>query len=544
MPRPSSTRSANRRTDEVPTTDELLQKPIDELVKEYGRYPLCFELSLLIDEALHKSFPPHLKGKLSYFQRIEGDIRKHVVDGDYICYSILRVCEILRSKDPIFRTRSSKEIAKMIMYRFPKSDMVKELKLLDVGFLSFKLNGDWMAKRICKNLKDGIAAWAPILPAKRVIVDFPEQDIDAERHADGVRSTYIRDLLVRMLEYSGVEVCGKICNKLSLQIVRKDFPEKGGVIRNKRNDSLFGGKKKATCKPQTNNVHEDLAALWCGEYVQKANSIIYVTPAVKEDHSSMCYLGYQTSCDENEKLASLWGAFDAFCPGLASDLTAGSPLSYRKSSGLASSLTARPYFQRAFELGKSFGYSPVAVFECTIRYEYLKQYTYSGCTFEDEEIFGLEGNNFLKLLETRYIIRGVLEKSPHPNLESNKVLVGKEREFGLHLLRFTETKRSETLVLLYEAAEVVLEKGFDLLGITLESSEITYLKPQIGKLMAMDHYAALPVLSQNLSSRFEIFSMTIGVLDSDFKYGNLFGDIRVSNFLAIAANWTATGSSG
>ncbi|GKE68647.1 hypothetical protein Tco_1526719, partial [Tanacetum coccineum] len=56
------------------------------------------------------------------------------------------------------------------------------------------------------------------------------------------------------------------------------------------------------------------------------------------------------------------------------------------------------------------------------------------------------------------------------------------------------TKRSETLVLLYKAAEVVLEKGFDLLGITLESSEITYLKPQIGKLMAMDHYAALPVL--------------------------------------------------
>ncbi|GJV76245.1 arginine--tRNA ligase, chloroplastic/mitochondrial [Tanacetum coccineum] len=454
MPRPSSTRRANRRTDEVPTTDELLQKPIDELVKEYGRYPLCFELSLLIDEALHKSFPPHLKGKLSYFQRIEGDIRKHVVDGDYICYSILGICDILRSKDPIFRYTPSKEIAKMIMYRFPKSDMVKELKPLDVGFLSFKLNGDWMAKRIRKNLQDGIAAWAPILPAKRAIVDFPEQDIDAERHADGVRSTYIRDLLVRMLEYSGVEVCSKMCNKLSLQIVRKDFPEKGGVIRNKRMDSIFVMKKKATLKPQTNNVHEDLAALWCGKYVQNANWIFYVAPvrqrdyilkcfdAVKEDHNSMCYLGYQTSCDENEKLASLWGAFDAFCPGLASGLTAGSPLSYRKSElGLASGLTAGPYFQRAFKFGKSFGYRPVAVFECTIRYEYLKKCTYSGCTFEDEEIFGLEGNNFLNLLETRYIIRRVLEKSPYPNLESNKVLVGKEREFGLHLLRFTEVRR-------------------------------------------------------------------------------------------------------
>ncbi|GJZ97610.1 arginine--tRNA ligase, chloroplastic/mitochondrial [Tanacetum coccineum] len=444
-------------TDEVPTIDELIQIPIDDLVKEYGRFPLCLELSLLIDEALHKS-SPHLKGQLSYFQRIEGDMRKHVVDGDYICYSIVRVCEILRSKDPIFRERSSKDIAKMIMYRFPKSDMVKELRQLDVGFLSFKLNGDWMAKRIRKNLKDGIAAWAPILPAKRAIVDFLEQDIDAERHADGVRSTYIRDLLVRMLEYSGVEVCRKIRNKQSLQIVKKDFPEEEGVIRNKRMDSLFVRREKETCKSQPNNVHEDLAALWCGVYVQKANWIFYVIPvrqrdyilkcfdAVKEDHNSMCYLGYQTSCDENEKLASLWGAFDAFCPGLAPGLTAGSPLSYRKSElGLASGSTAGPYFERAFEsmssYCKAFGYRPVAVFECTIRYEYLKKYTYSGCTFEDEEIFGLEGNNFLNLLETRYIIRRVLEKSPHPNLESNKVLVGKEREFGLHLLRFTEVRR-------------------------------------------------------------------------------------------------------
>ncbi|GKD29163.1 hypothetical protein Tco_1239941, partial [Tanacetum coccineum] len=95
------------------------------------------------------------------------------------------------------------------------------------------------------------------------------------------------------------------------------------------------------------------------------------------------------------------------------------------------------------------------------------------------------------------------------------------------------TERSETLVLLYKAAEVVLEKGFDLLGITMESTEITYLKPQNGKLLAMDHYVALPVLSQNLSSRFEIFSMTIGVLDSDFKYCNLFGDIRVSDTYGV-----------
>ncbi|GJS71821.1 hypothetical protein Tco_0704662, partial [Tanacetum coccineum] len=90
------------------------------------------------------------------------------------------------------------------------------------------------------------------------------------------------------------------------------------------------------------------------------------------------------------------------------------------------------------------------------------------------------------------------------------------------------TERSETLVLMYKAAEVVLEKGFDLLGITMESSEITYLKQQNGKLLAMDHYVALPVLSQNLSSRFEIFSMTVGVLDSNFKILRTLISIRVT----------------
>ncbi|GJX29392.1 arginine--tRNA ligase, chloroplastic/mitochondrial [Tanacetum coccineum] len=536
--RPSTTRAKKPRTtdkvpttdevptttDQVPTIDEVLQKPIDELIKEHGRFPLCFELNLLINKALHNSFPPHLKGKLSYFQRLEGEIRKHVVDGDYICYSIVRVCEILRSKIPCFRNTSSKDIAKIIMYSFPKSDMVKELKQLDVGFLSFKLNGDWMAKRIRKNLKDGIAAWAPILPAKRVIVDFPEQDIDAERHADGVRSTYIRDLLVRMLEYSGVEVCGKIRNKQSLLFVKKDFPEEEGVIRNKRKDSLFVRKKKATLKPQTNNVHEDLAALWYGEYVQKAHWIFYVTPVrqreyilkcfdaardfVKEDQTSMRYLGYQTSSDEKEKLALLWDAFKQQ-QRLASGFTAGSPLSYRAS-----------------KLGMVFGYGgPEAIFECMIRYDYLKKYTYSVCTFEDEEIFGLEGNNFLNLLETRFLIRRVLEDEFYPNLESNKALVGREREMGLHLLQFTEiieesvlklkphslceylhklsknftsfiyqTKPSETQFLLCKAAEVVLEKGFDLLGITPESSNISRLTQQTGKLLTRDHYIALPVL--------------------------------------------------
>ena len=68
-------------------------------------------------------------------------------------------------------------------------------------------------QRIKKNLKDGIVAWAPITRARRVIIDSPVQDIEAEKHADGVRDLYIRETLVRMLEYSGVEVSGRMRNE-------------------------------------------------------------------------------------------------------------------------------------------------------------------------------------------------------------------------------------------------------------------------------------------------------------------------------------------
>ena len=67
-------------------------------------------------------------------------------------------------------------------------------------------------QRIRKNLKDGIVAWSPIAVAKRAIVDFPTRDIDSEMRADHVRSSYIRDTIVNMLEYSGVKVSSTMCN--------------------------------------------------------------------------------------------------------------------------------------------------------------------------------------------------------------------------------------------------------------------------------------------------------------------------------------------
>ncbi|GJW27473.1 arginine--tRNA ligase, chloroplastic/mitochondrial [Tanacetum coccineum] len=568
MPRHSTRRA--KKPAQVTRAEKLTTR--DKVIKQYGRAMIRYEIAFEINEAIQKSYSPYLRDEICFFQRLWGDLNKK--HGDYICKSIFRVCEILRLKDPtLFDKTKPTDIAKVIIDNFPKSDMLEELKIVDVGFITFKLNGDWMAKRIRNNLKEGIAAWAPLLSTKRAIVGFPVQGIaDAKKLTDGVRSGYIRDTVVHILEYCGVEVSGTMRNQQALHKVKNYFPEEHGIIRKKGiSKALFSIKEKASHKGQPNNVYEDLAALWCGFYEQKADWIVYVTPVrqrdyilkcfdaangyyrVKdfaahrdfknEDRPTMSYLGYQTSGDEQRKLAVLCQLFES------------------------------SYKVALLKEGKEYGYSPEAIFECTIRYEYLKKITYSDCTLEnfDEMLLG-KGNTFLYILATKTQIRSVLLEHSSPNLESNKALVGREREMGLDLLQFTEIieesiagfspnwlceylynlseklttymcenveQLSETGVLLLKAAEVVMEQSFHLLGFTPGSSTgaLSYVKGQSGEHMAIrDVYISCPVSRPCLKSRFEIFTMYIEVNHSDFKNGYLFGNISASDKFGLRSD--------
>ncbi|GKE29931.1 hypothetical protein Tco_1445315 [Tanacetum coccineum] len=171
-------------------------------------------------------------------------------------------------------------------------------KRLDEGRL--KKYGDYFIQD-----KHGIVAWAPMVSAKRAIVDFPAQDIDV----DGVRSCYIRDAFVHMLEYSGVEVSGKICNDQSLL---KCFTAAKGYYE-----------------------VEDFAA-----------------DRDFKKHPTMSYLGYETSGDEQAKLFRLWGAFQSY---------------YKEACD--------SYVGEGMMMAS--GYSCEQVFECLIKYAYLKTHKYS-----------------------------------------------------------------------------------------------------------------------------------------------------------------------
>ncbi|GJX55793.1 hypothetical protein Tco_0285690, partial [Tanacetum coccineum] len=314
------------------TTEEVIKDPTTtkEVIKKFGRSMLSIDIALQLNAALQNSFRPYLKDELCVCKRLdEGRLKKY---GDYLCSNILRICEILRSQDP--------------------------------------------------NHKHGIVAWAPMVSAKRAIVDFPAQDIDV----DGVRSCYIRDAFVRMLEYSGVEVSGKICNDQSLLKVKKYFPEEQGTIR-KKEELLFVIKEKASRNAHANYVHEDLASLWCGIYEQKADWIVYVAPVRQRDyirkcftaakgyyevedfaadrdfkkHPTMSYLGYGTSGDEQAKLFRLWGAFL-------------SKVFYKKRGG---SYVGEAHAEWALDC--------MVVNKCLnglIKYAYLKTHKYSECALD------------------------------------------------------------------------------------------------------------------------------------------------------------------
>ncbi|PWA98534.1 UV excision repair protein Rad23, UBA-like, Ubiquitin-related domain protein [Artemisia annua] len=95
---------SNRKQKKKVTTDKYGGKT----TQQHERSLLHVEIQDLLTEALRSS-NRHLQDEVAITKRLEGDLRKH---GDYICISIMRACEILRSKDPnIFKKRGPRSIA-------------------------------------------------------------------------------------------------------------------------------------------------------------------------------------------------------------------------------------------------------------------------------------------------------------------------------------------------------------------------------------------------------------------------------------------------
>nr|GEX28570.1 arginine--tRNA ligase, cytoplasmic isoform X1 [Tanacetum cinerariifolium] len=170
-------------------------------------------------------------GKIADFVPVVGAPLEKYGD-DYESPDVLSVCYRLRAQDPyLFRKRGTKDIAKVIMNNLRKSEMLQEVSLRGGHLVSFKLSWEWMAKRIQNMLDDG--------------------DMNLNMHADVFRSQYIRDMLVRMFEYSRVHVSSTYVNHhgssrkpvFDENMVEKFFLVEKGEFkeRGKHGDPLFVG---------------------------------------------------------------------------------------------------------------------------------------------------------------------------------------------------------------------------------------------------------------------------------------------------------------
>ncbi|GJY29430.1 anticodon-binding aminoacyl-tRNA synthetase, class 1a, partial [Tanacetum coccineum] len=73
------------------------------------------------------------------------------------------------------------------------------------GFIHFTLSREWIARSIHKMIKDGIDTWAPKLSVKKAIIYFWSRNIAKKMSMGLSRSTFIGESLALMLEYSRVE---------------------------------------------------------------------------------------------------------------------------------------------------------------------------------------------------------------------------------------------------------------------------------------------------------------------------------------------------
>ncbi|GJT03893.1 arginine--tRNA ligase, chloroplastic/mitochondrial [Tanacetum coccineum] len=166
-------------------------------------------------------------------------------------------------------------------------------RVFDVGFVTIKLSGKWMAKSLHKMLRDGIDTWAPKLLIESVKVNFPSCDMADLVPMDLLRRELIKETSISMLKYCKIDVeFSKPC-EIALPKEEKDkfwMEEKDGDVLIFRNP---GGEQEPLIHAMRDgwsgiNPMDDLADLWYGLRGEKADWIVCATPVQQQEYLKMC----------------------------------------------------------------------------------------------------------------------------------------------------------------------------------------------------------------------------------------------------------------
>ncbi|GJS17594.1 anticodon-binding aminoacyl-tRNA synthetase, class 1a [Tanacetum coccineum] len=193
--------------------------------------------------------------------------------GDYTCTSIVDVWPDIRKKNRLFRGPTHAALDVRFRLVIDANDMIERSRCFvsTPGFIHFTLSREWIARSIHKMIKDGIDTWAPKLSVKKAIIYFWSRNIAKKMSMGLSRSTFIGESLALMLEYSRVE--GKSLYDPDISKTLDLLREKGLTIDGE--EVLIEGRRLPLV---------DLAAMWYGIDMVKADWIVHVTDLGKGDY--------------------------------------------------------------------------------------------------------------------------------------------------------------------------------------------------------------------------------------------------------------------
>jgi arginyl-tRNA synthetase len=153
-----------------------------------------------ISQLLHDRFHAALSGLVDDPTPYAGMVKpaQDARFGDYQANCAMPLAKVLG--------RKPQELAKQIVERFDRGDMIDDLQVAGPGFINIKLRGDWLAAQLRANASDKRLGIAPARQPRGIVVDFSSPNVAKPMHVGHLRSTIIGDCLARLFRFLGHRV--------------------------------------------------------------------------------------------------------------------------------------------------------------------------------------------------------------------------------------------------------------------------------------------------------------------------------------------------